>query len=567
MVYLMKKLRWQIILIVLAVIAILVLILIQKPKAEEFTGPAPAEGGLYIEGVVGQIGRLNPLFDEFNSVDKDVNNLVFSGLIKFDDRGVPVPDLAESWGVSLDGLKYNFTLKGNAVWHDGEPVTSQDVTFTIGLMQNPDNPLGDDYKQMWSGISVNIYDDKNFSIILEEAYAPFLEYLDIDILPEHLLGGLAIADILDSPFNLSPVGCGPYKFEDLIVEEGVVKGITLKAFDDYYDERAFIDEVVIRYYGTSEEVLAAYEEGDVMAIGTVDQDTFRDVLQNPDLNLYSSPLPQLSLVVLNLDNIEVPFLQETDVRKALLLGTNRDWIINNVLEGQAVVAYNPVFPGTWAYSEEVEMTGYQPDEAVELLKNAGFVLGEEGTQEVRSREGVPLSFTLTYPEDELHEEIANAIMRDWARLGVEVKLEAVDYETLVRNFLIPRKFEAVLVEYNMFDSPDPDPYTFWHQTQVGKGQNFSGWNDRRASEYLEQARVMTRMADRERLYKNFQNHFEHEVPAILLYYPVYSYAVDNQVQGVKIGPIFNPSDRLTSLERWYLISESPEITVTETPGE
>src|SRR3972149_6857813 len=111
----MKKLRWQIIIVLLALVAIAVLLIGQQPLLVSVL-PEPAEGGLYIEGLVGSFGRLNPLLDHFNQPDQDVDRLVFSRLVQFDDRGLPHPDLAEVWGISVDGLVYNVTLREDAAW-------------------------------------------------------------------------------------------------------------------------------------------------------------------------------------------------------------------------------------------------------------------------------------------------------------------------------------------------------------------------------------------------------------------------------------------------------------------
>ena len=113
-------------------------------------------------------------------------------------------------------------------------------------------------------------------------------------------------------------------------------------------------------------------------------------------------------------------------------------------------------------------------------------------------------------------------------------------------------------------TPDPDPYPFWHQTQAANGQNYAMWNDRQASEYLEQARIIVDPAERARLYRNFQVRFASELPSLPLYYPMYTYAVSNQVQGVRMGPLFDTSDRFATVTSWYLFSEAGE-NPAETP--
>src|SRR5512147_754258 len=124
----MKQLRWQILVVVVALGIVAVLLLSQQtPSITGAILPQPEQGGVYTEGLVGSLGRLNPMLDWNNSADRDVDKLLFSGLIRFDENGQPLADLAEAWGVSQDGKVYNFTLRQNAVWQDGTPITSDDV--------------------------------------------------------------------------------------------------------------------------------------------------------------------------------------------------------------------------------------------------------------------------------------------------------------------------------------------------------------------------------------------------------------------------------------------------------
>jgi peptide/nickel transport system substrate-binding protein len=130
---------------------------------------------------------------------------------------------------------------------------------------------------------------------------------------------------------------------------------------------------------------------------------------------------------------------------------------------------------------------------------------------------------------------------------------------LVTEYLEPRAYQAALVDINLSRSPDPDPYPFWHQAQVTGGQNYSNWDDRQASEFMEQARVELDQAERARLYRNFQVRFTSEMPALPLFYPVYTYGVDAQVQGVTMGPLFDPSDRFATVTSWYLVAERAPV--------
>ena len=152
----MKQLRWQIlvVLVTLAIVAVLLYTQQSSPVTDGVILPQPEQGGVYTEGLVGSLGRLNPLLDWNNSADRDVDKLLFSGLIRFDERGLPQADLAEAWGESQDGTIYNFTIRPNALWHDGKPVTSDDVIYTIEMMKSTGSLYPQDIKDLWGRVEV-----------------------------------------------------------------------------------------------------------------------------------------------------------------------------------------------------------------------------------------------------------------------------------------------------------------------------------------------------------------------------------------------------------------------------
>ena len=566
---LIKKLRWQILIIVLALIVIAVVLWGQQAEPVLVEAPEPTSGGLYTEGLIGSLMRLNPLLAVFNPPDQDPSSLLFSGLIQFDSTGLPQPDLSNSWGISRDGTVYNFSLRQDAFWHDGEQFTSADVVFTVNLLKNPDFPLPADQADFWQQIDVEALDDQTLQFRLPEAFSPFLDYLDFGILPEHLLADLSVQELVDSPYNLQPVGTGPFQYDRLIINEGEIIGVVLKKNTDYYGETAFLDQVKFLYYLTPEDAWNAYLEKEIQGIGEITPDILPDALADENLNLYTSRLPEMSLVLLNLDNPRVPFFQDADMRKALLHGINRQYLVDHINEGQAIIANGPIFPKTWAYFDGLTQYDFDQDLAIEMIRDLGYTFsGDSGT--ARSNEdGDRLELDLIYPDTETHRLIAESIQINWMKLGVEVSLEALTYAELIAD-LEDRDYQAALVDLNLTSMPDPDPYPFWHQTQATGGQNYSMWDDRQASEYLEQARIILNTGDRARLYRNFQVRFSDQIPALPLYYPVYTYGVSEDVKGVRIGPIFEPSDRLETINQWYFFVEVPgglEPTEDQSAGE
>ncbi len=560
----MKKLRWQLIIIFLTGLVVGILLLGEQPGALQNTlAPQPAQGGIYTEALVGSYQRLNPVLDYYNPVDRDIDRLLFSGLLRFDERGLPQGDLAQSWGVSQDGTIYNFTLRKDIFWHDGQPVTAEDVLYTINLMRNSTNVFPPDVQAFWKDIEVKGLNDSTLQFLLPEPFAPFLDYLTFGILPKHILGDISFDDLIKSSFNMQPVGSGPFRFDHLDIENGKITGVELSAFDKYYGKKPFIQQMIFRYYSDSGAALQAYQQGNVQGISEVTPDILKSVLAEKNLSIYTGRKPELSIIMLNLNDPQSPFFQDPDVRRALLLGLNRQWMIDHLMNGQAVMADGPILPGTWAYYDGIEHVGYDQSQAQDLLKTAGYVLSGDQNS-VRKKGDTALQFTLSYPDDDAHKAIAVEIQKEWTALGVKVALDAQPYDQLVNAELGQRKYQAALVDLNLSRSPDPDPYPFWDQAQATGGQNYSQWNDRTASEYLEQARITIDLTERTRLYRNFQVIFSQQLPSLPLYYPVYTYAVDQQIQGVRMGPLFDTSDRFVSVLDWFLVAKR-QTQAVETP--
>ena len=547
----MKRLRWQILVVSVTLVIVALLLLSQQPVIEVVL-PEAAPGGIYTEALVGSLGRLNPMLDWNNPADRDINRLLFSGLIKFDSRGLPQPDLADAWGASADGTIYNFSIRQNAVWHDGQPVTSDDVIFTIELIKSSGSLFPQDIKDLWAQVELKKLDDKTLQVKLPEPFAPFLDYVTFGVLPRHLLANVPADQLGTTDFNLNPVGSGPYKFERLIVNGGQITGVVLNANQEYFLRPPFVEQVIFRFYPNSAAAFEAYTRGEVLGISRITSDVLDAALQTPSLSVYTSRLPQMGMVFLNNNNPNVSFLQSANVRRALMLGLNRTIIVSHILKGQAIIADGPILQGSWAYYDEIEKFTYDPDAAIQLLKEEGFVI--PAGSDVRAKDGQPLAFTLVHPDTEVHTQIAQAIQSDWALIGVRVDLQAVPYDSLVNDYLSTRNYQAALADLNISRTPDPDPYLFWHQSEATGGQNYSQWDNRTASEFLETARTSADFEERARLYRNFQVIFTKDMPSLPLYYPVYSYGVDAQVQGVQVAPLYDPSDRLALIDEWYLVT-------------
>ena len=297
----------------------------------EHTETSPTEGGIYVEGAYGKIEAINPLFMHYGSVTHDLTKLIFSGLAQYDPKTQEiVPDLAD-FKVSNDGKTYTFVLKDNATWHDGKPVTADDVVFTYqtviqdpafkGLILNTND---------FRGMKVFKIDNRTVKFALEKPDSFFLVKTIIGLLPEHLLGHIPVEGLGYDPFSQAPIGSGPYRFVSLTPTENSTE-VTLQAYLDYYGTKPNIPVLQIRVFSTPEEVLNS--QSDLDGIRVVPDDKTEKVLKGKHLNLIRFYLPQYVAVFIN---TESPILKTRNVRLALQLGTDKS-VIAEVLNQTRII--------------------------------------------------------------------------------------------------------------------------------------------------------------------------------------------------------------------------------------
>ncbi len=557
----MRRIRWQLLIALGGLILVLGYLLGQAPSTTTPSEPEPIAGGIYREALIGMVSRLNPILDFSNQVDRDIDRLLYRGLLHFDSRGIPLPDIAESWAVSANATLYTFTLREDVLWHDGEPVQSDDVLYTFSKFKDPDFPGSEDLHEFWQEINIIRLDEKTIQFQLPEPFSPFLDFLSVGLLPEHLLRGVSAGELIEHPFNTQPIGNGPFRFHRFLLEDDTIIGVSLTAFPEFYEGTPYLDQVDFLFFPDEGRALEAYLGDHVQGIGQVSTGILDRVLEIPDLNLHSARLPRMGLVFLNLRHPEKTFFAEKDFRQALLFAINRQWIVDTIFSGQAIVPSGPIFPATWAYLDNLELFPFDPQRADTLLNDLGWKLPEGASignpEYIRQKDGATLSFNLVHSSDLLHTAIAEAIKENWMQAGIDVTLIAASGEELLSDYLEPRNFDAVLTDLDVGPYPDPDPYPFWHDTQIDTGQNYGGYADRNTGIWLEKARTISDLATRRDLYKSFQYRFQDQVPALLLYLPVYNYAIDAQIQGVTVGPIFDPSDRFGSILQWHIRFQRP----------
>lgn len=540
----MGRIRLQ---VVIAFVAIILLIVVMAYVAFSVTTVTVADrGGTYVEGVAGNPREVNPILCQSNPLDRDLVALIFSGLTQVDGRGVIVPDLATSWEISGDGAVYTFRLRPDVVWQDGAPLTAADVAFTIKAIQAPGFQGAPFLSDMWRSVSVEPDGDYTVRFVLREPFAPFLDYTTLGILPEHILGGAPAASLGESKFNAAPIGTGPFR-----VAEVSAQRMVLVPSADYYGAHPYIDRLEFVFYPNHAAVFEARRRGEVDGIGRVLPEHLPAIREDTSLTLYSAPLSGYNLIFLNLDHT---IFQDRGVRQGMLWALDRQALVDDILEGQGVVIDSPILPNSWAYHTGVQQYWHDLKKARAALEEAGWF--DDDQDGVRERGDLKLEFVLaTNQDDATRVRLTQAISDQLAQVGIRAIPEAVPWEQLVAEQLRLRRYDAILSGWQNLP-PDPDPYPYWHSSQANEdGLNLGNYISAKADDLLAQARSTTDLEQRLNLYLDFQDLFAEDVPALLLYQPVYNYAVDSSIHDVQIGPLRNSSDRFKGISAWYIATQ------------
>lgn len=530
---------WPLLAVLLAGVVILggLVLWISSPLSND-----EAEQTRYVEAVVGAPSRANPLFAYASNADRDLSSLVFSGLTRLGADGTPLPDLAETWEVGQDGLTVTFHLRSGVKWHTGAAFTSDDVLFTYELLHDPALQGDPEQAALWQSITCAAPDDLTVTCTLPEPYAPFLSYATIGILPKAVLSAATPQSILNDPFNQAPVGTGPYRLTSLDENSAV-----LKANESFYMGAPNIDEIDFKFYpdmaSATAEVIRKQADG-LLADLTIDPADYQSLREVEGLETHV--MNRSAFTILYLNNSSPP-LNDPEVRSAIAQAVDVDAIITSLLGGRAERADTPIVPGAWAYDSGAQMPAPDVGQARQILESAGWTLPEGGT--VRSKNSTELRFSLLTDQDPLRGAIAEAISQQLADAGIDATVARQPSGDLVRDFLIPRQYQAAIFGFD--PGADPDPYPAWHSSQaINGGRNIAGYTSEDADALVEEARRTTALADRKELYQQFQTLFLRDIPSIPLYVPLDSYFVSDRVKNIEPGVLFTPSSRFRNVWEW-----------------
>lgn len=527
---------------------------------KKYSVEVPMTGGTYTEGIIGYARFINPTL-AFSDADKDMISLIYSGLLKASPEGKLVANLADSWIISDDGLTYTVTLKNNLVFHDGSPLTADDVVFTIEKMKDPavKSPKAD----IWNGVKVEKVHDLEIKFTLQKPYAAFIENLTFGILPKHVWKDVDVQGFDVHILNREPIGSGPYMVKKSEIDPtGIYQSYTLTSFKKYALQIPYIDTIIVKFFKNEDDGINAYISGDIDGIGGISAE-HASKIKEEGYHVMSTSLPRVFALFLNQSN--APVLTNKEVRRALSESIDRGYIINKVLQGWGSPETGPIpfnfndQPALQASTSSLESVQEKILSAQKILLDKGWKFGPDNilikeTKSGKKTETQRLSFSISTSNIAELKQTAELLKEMWTKLGADVTVQIFEPSDLTQKVIRPRKYDSLL--FGTVIGRDLDIYPFWHSSERNDpGLNIALYTNLKADKSLETLRTTSDESKRRAAFETFQNEVSVDIPAIFLYSPGYIYATTKDIKNIHLQNMTSISERFMNIHTWYTHTE------------
>lgn len=496
---------------------------------KQFLISVPAYGGMVKEGIIGTPRFINPILATSDQ-DKDLTSLVYAGLTRKDSLGNIIFDIAETITESEDKLHYTVVLKKNTEFHDGILVTTDDIIYTVSLIQNP--VIKSPHRIEWEGVSIEKSSDTELTFSLKKPFPLFMNILTLGILPKHIWKNLTEDQISLSDYNLHAIGSGPYKIKNITTNSGIPNTFTLIAYTKYTLGRPYLDTIIISTYQNEKYLLRAFENGDITRIYGVSPEKIENLSLSKNA-IHTSLLPRTFAVFFNPN--KATFLSDKNVRQALQMAINKQAIVDEVLH-----KYGKVINDPYPFDENISSSVYDVIKAHNLLESNNTLKKASST----------LLITLATANTEEMKKVAEMIQADWQKIGVQTTISVYEVSDLNQSVIKDRDFQALL--FGTITQNPSDLYAFWHSSQrTYPGLNISNYVSKKLDSNLETLRTSEDISVRETAYESVKKEFEEEVPGIFLFAPSLIYITNDTVTSPLPSYSFDNSSRFALIESWY----------------
>lgn len=468
-------------------------------------------GGTVVIGGQGEMATLNPMAIADYVSDQVARFAVFTTLVRFDADLEPVPYLAESWELDADSTRLTIRLREGVAWHDGEPLTAEDVAFTFRLAKDPETGYrARSYFSSWD--SVEVVDRHTVRFRVEPAAGLLYPWVLTPVLPEHVLGDVPPGEMAGHPFGTRElVGSGPFRFVEHVAGDRWV----LEANTDFPEEmggRPFVDRLVYRVVPDETTLLAELRSGAVDFYMKVLPSQLDRVREEAGHRLVTFPFPSYGFVGWNSRR---PYFGEAGVRRAVTMAIDRREVIDVALNGLGRPATGPIGPWHWAHDSTWRPLAHDPDSARAILDRHGW--RDTDGDGIRQKEGTDFRFDLATNDTRRRRDVAVLIQSQLAEVGIAARPRVREYASLVQAVTSPeRDFDAVVLSFQ----PDlvVDDRDLWSCDRMDQPFQFTSYCDSAVDAVLDSIPRAVERDRRRRLLRRYNELIQRDQPYTFLFF-------------------------------------------------
>lgn len=555
------------ILVTIIIVAFIAVLSILDKINSQFVVTVPEDGGSITEGIIGVPTLINPVL-AISDADKDISALIYSGLMRKDSNGELIPDLAESYTVSPDGMTYTFTLKNNLKFHDGEPLNADDVVFTIEKIKDP--LIKSPRKVGWDGVEIEKKSSNTVVFTLKQPYISFLDNTTIGILPMHVWKNVTEAEFSLSPLNIKAVGEGPYMINSVVKDkDSIPERYNLRRFKDYKLGTPHIKNITFISFANEKDLMKDLVSHSIDQASGLSPENSENIIKAGYI-IKTAILPRIFGIFWNSEHNKI--FTDKAVVNAFDKAIDRQEIVDEVLNGYGAPIHSPIPETILPNESDPSFSKSRIEESKDILEKAGWTIGPDGirvkggtkvvtqtkkvgkktiTQNVTVSTGQTTKLVLSITTGNTPElkKAAMLIKEQLESIGASVDIKS--YETGPLNQLIrSRDYEALF--FGQIINHESDLFSFWHSSQKNDpGLNIALYSNKNVDSILENVQKINDVETRYKKYSDLSLEFNKDLPAILIYSPKYLYAISSKIHNLSFEAITVPSDRFVSAYKWY----------------
>ncbi|HUP19963.1 MAG TPA: peptide-binding protein [Gemmatimonadota bacterium] len=508
------------------------------PDTDPGADSAPSRGGTAVVGTGSDFDAFNEMVATSALTDQVIGHILFQNLIVYDENLEYAPALADSFWVAEDGLSATFRIREGVLWHDGTPFTVDDVIWSFETSMLDETAYPERISLQYIDRAERV-DDRTVRFHFSRVHAePIADFAYWSPMPKHLLEEVPPSQMTNAEFNRNPVGNGPFRFVSWRPNESVV----FEANEDYYRGRPHLDRLVFRVIPEPATAITELLSGGIDLYRNVPPSDMARIESSGAARPLSYPTLGFELVMWKVTD---PLFSDERVRRAMTLATDRQAIVDGLLQGYGEVANGPAAPAQWERDETLEPWPHDPAAARRLLAEVGW--RDSDGDGLLDRDGRPFRFEMiTNADNVARRDVLVALQSQLREVGIDMQPRAVEFNTMVDRW-IGGDFQAVMAGWDLFLRFDPSQLF-----ETGGAYNGGGYSNPRVDELMRRASTTLDRAEAGPMWDEFQRILHREQPYTFLHFDHELWGVSRRLRGVEVAGAPNAYAPLASAAGWWI---------------